>query len=87
MKPDQPEFSYKTQHADIILWQYCYGLFDMIPRIEESDRVKAFELNEAAKRAQIRAIYDIDPSFRVILEISRDGDKTMFDMKKVPVES
>jgi len=87
MKTDQPEFAYKTHHVDIILWNYCYGMFDMLPWMGPDDRIKAFDQNVKSKIAQIKAIYDVTPSFTVVLKINPSGDGSTMEMKKIPVAS
>lgn len=85
MKKSEPiEWTYTTQHADVMLWQYCCGLFDMIPRIDRDKAINVFEHHMIAKVAQIDAIYGFKPSFTVKLTINQEAKETVFEMEKCP---
>jgi hypothetical protein len=84
-KTEQPVWSYGTQHVDVMLWNYCLGLFDLIPRLDKEKAVLIFDQHVTGKISQIKAIYDLTPSFTVTLIITHD-DGVKYEMKKIPVE-
>lgn len=86
-KNEQQEWSYKTQHMDIILWSYCCGLFSFVPWLDRERAVNIFDEDVTGKIAQMKNIYNLSPSFTVKLIMNKSGDGASFEMKKVMFES
>jgi hypothetical protein len=83
-KTEQPVWSYGTQHVDVMLWQYCCGLFDLLRYIDRDKQPNVFEQRVAGKIDQLKAIYNIEPSFVVTL-VEKGNGMHEFEMKKITV--